>query len=94
MAEKISPSAKKVKLDVVQKPPPRRPNAFVAIPFDDSNIRSKIKQVQEIITQKEPKLSKACVPIDKSHITLFVHCCHFGSKSMRVSKSKLSVRRN
>ena len=72
MAEKISPSAKKLKLDVVQKPPPRRPNAFVAIPFDDSNIKSKIKQVQEIITQKEPKLSKACVPIDKSHITLLV----------------------
>ena len=44
MAEKISPSAKKLKLDVVQKPPPRRPNAFVAIPFDDSNIKSKIKQ--------------------------------------------------
>ena len=72
MAKEISQPAKKLKLDIVQKSSPLRPNAFVAIPFDDSNIKFKIKQVQDIITQKEPKLSKACVPVDKSHLTLLV----------------------
>ena len=31
-----------------------------------------MKQVQDHITQKEPKLIDACVPIEKAHLTLFV----------------------
>ena len=49
------------------------PNWFLAIPFNDNEkLCLKMKQIQNHITHKEPKLIDACVPIEKAHLTLFV----------------------
>jgi len=48
------------------------PNWFLAIPFDNPEIRNNVKMVQDLVVQKEPKLKNACVPVEKSHLTLFV----------------------
>ena len=40
------------------------------------------------------KIKKSKIVFWISNYCITMHCCHFGSKLMRVSKSKLSVRRN
>ena len=48
-----------------------RPNWFLAFQFDDSAILQKMRQIQNHVTSLEPKLSGACVPVEKAHMTLF-----------------------
>ena len=62
----------KLKLDNNTHSKRKTPNWFLAIPFDNLAIRSNIKLVQEHIIHKEPKLIEACIPVEKSHLSLFV----------------------
>ena len=66
----VPPAKKKAKMATATASP--RPNWFLAIQFDNSSIQEKMKSVQDHIVNLEPKLSQACVPIHKAHITLFV----------------------
>ena len=50
----------------------QRPNWFLAFQFDNTDILNKVKDIQNEIIEQEPKLSAACVPVAKSHLTLFV----------------------
>lgn len=49
-----------------------RPNWFLAIQFDNPEILNKVKDIQNDVIEQEPKLRTACVPVPKSHLSLFV----------------------
>merc|ERR1719491_561844 len=64
---------KKPKLDEsVTKPKIQKPNWFLALQFDNREILDNVKTMQSDVIELQPNLSKACVPVEKSHITLFV----------------------
>ena len=66
---------KKPKLDdssSVTKPKIQKPNWFLALQFDNREILDNVKTMQKDVIELQPNLSKACVPVEKSHITLFV----------------------
>ena len=65
---------KKPKLDdsSVLKMKIQRPNWFLALQFDNREILDNIKTMQNDVTELQPNLRRACVPVEKSHITLFV----------------------
>ncbi|XP_064412178.1 A-kinase anchor protein 7 isoform X3 [Latimeria chalumnae] len=50
----------------------QHPNYFVALPITDPKIQGGILAVQDIILQKNSRLSKALIPIPCLHITLLV----------------------
>ena len=50
----------------------KRPNWFLSIPIDDQEIKAKFDNVQKHVECVNPGLREACVPIEKSHLTLFV----------------------
>jgi len=50
----------------------KQPNWFFAIPIENVQIKEKMKNVQEKVTESKPELIDACVPIEKAHMTLFV----------------------
>ncbi len=54
-----------------QKRPPKKPNWFLALQFDNAGIQSKLQMVQDTIVQRQPELEPACTSIAKSHVTLF-----------------------
>ena len=62
------PNTKKPKLDKKR----QRPNWFLAFQFDNPDILQKVKNMQNDVIEVEPKLTNACVPVEKSHMTLFV----------------------
>jgi len=49
-----------------------RPNWFLAFQIDNEEIKSQMTQIQNHVTKSDPKLSQACVPVPKAHLTLFV----------------------
>ena len=65
---------KQPKLDEnsVTKPKIQRPNWFLALQFDNREILDNVKTMQNDVIELQPNLSRACVPVEKSHITLFV----------------------
>ena len=66
---------KKPKLDDSSVTKPKiiqRPNWFLALQFDNREILDNVKTMQKDVIELQPNLSKACVPVEKSHITLFV----------------------
>jgi len=50
----------------------QRPNWFLAFQFDNPDILDKVKNIQNDVIEQEPKLSQACVPVAKSHLSLYV----------------------
>ena len=62
------PNTKKPKFDKKR----QRPNWFLAFQFDNPDILQKVKNMQNDVIEVEPKLTNACVPVEKSHMTLFV----------------------
>ncbi|XP_054900357.1 A-kinase anchor protein 7-like isoform X3 [Poeciliopsis prolifica] len=50
----------------------QRPNYFVSIPITNTQMKSLVKEVQEAVLQKEPRLAKAMIPVPTLHITLLV----------------------
>ena len=50
----------------------QRPNWFIAIPFEEENIKDELRSVQEAIVEKNTALKRACIPPTKLHLTLFV----------------------
>ena len=66
---------KKPKLDDSSVTKPKiiqRPNWFLALQFDNREILDNVRTMQSDVIECQPNLSKACVPVEKSHITLFV----------------------
>ena len=65
---------KKPKLDdsSLTKPKIQRPNWFLALQFDNREILDNLKTMQNDVIELQPNLSRACVPVEKSHITFFV----------------------
>ncbi|XP_077443636.1 A kinase (PRKA) anchor protein 7 isoform X2 [Stigmatopora argus] len=50
----------------------QRPNYFVSIPITNAQISSAVAEVQESVLEREPRLSKAMIPIPTLHLTLLV----------------------
>lgn len=50
----------------------QRPNWFLALQFDSPDIIDKVKIMQNDVITLEPKLIGACVPPEKSHLSLYV----------------------
>jgi len=50
----------------------QKPNWFLALQFDNPDIIDKVKIMQNDVIALEPKLSGACVPPEKSHLSLYV----------------------
>ena len=50
----------------------QRPNWFLALQFDNREILDNVKTMQNDVIELQPNLSRACVPVEKSHITFFV----------------------
>jgi len=50
----------------------QKPNWFLALQFDNPDIIDKVKIMQNDVITLEPKLSGACVPPEKSHLSLYV----------------------
>ncbi|XP_015214611.1 A-kinase anchor protein 7 isoform X2 [Lepisosteus oculatus] len=50
----------------------QRPNYFVSVPITNPKIKGGIEAVQDIIVQKDHRLSKAMIPVGSLHITLLV----------------------
>ena len=66
-----SSSSNEIDKDVKAAKAPR-PNWFLAMQFDNPEIKDKMRIVQEAVIEKKPKLKPACTSIAKSHITLVV----------------------
>ncbi|XP_037393507.1 A-kinase anchor protein 7 isoform X4 [Pygocentrus nattereri] len=49
-----------------------RPNYFVSIPITNQKIKQAVEELQADILQKEPRLSRALIPVGTLHITLLV----------------------
>ncbi|XP_060769731.1 A-kinase anchor protein 7 isoform X2 [Neoarius graeffei] len=49
-----------------------RPNYFVSIPITNQKIKQGVEEVQAEVLQKDPRLSRALIPVDLLHITLLV----------------------
>ncbi|XP_072533518.1 uncharacterized protein [Salminus brasiliensis] len=49
-----------------------RPNYFVSIPITNQKIKEAVEEVQAEVLQKEPRLSRALIPVGTLHITLLV----------------------
>ncbi|KAL7889039.1 hypothetical protein AOLI_G00040130 [Acnodon oligacanthus] len=49
-----------------------RPNYFVSIPITNQKIKQAVEELQAEILQKEPRLSRALIPVGTLHITLLV----------------------
>ncbi|XP_062857866.1 A-kinase anchor protein 7-like isoform X2 [Trichomycterus rosablanca] len=49
-----------------------RPNYFVSIPITNQKIKQGVEEVQAEVLQKEPRLSRALIPIGTLHITVLV----------------------
>ena len=47
-----------------------RPTHFVCIRITDSNVQSKVSEIQGYITKYTPALAEACLPISALHVTL------------------------
>ena len=48
------------------------PNAFVALPIKSVSINQQIEQIQNHMLQKDPKVKRALIPLNRLHITLMV----------------------
>ncbi|KAL7872564.1 hypothetical protein SRHO_G00075470 [Serrasalmus rhombeus] len=49
-----------------------RPNYFVSIPITNQKIKQAVEELQAEVLQKEPRLSRALIPVGTLHITLLV----------------------
>ncbi|XP_073673018.1 A-kinase anchor protein 7 isoform X2 [Garra rufa] len=49
-----------------------RPNYFVSVPITNPEIKQVVKDVQEVVLEKDSRLSRALIPVDTLHITLLV----------------------
>ncbi|XP_022518362.1 A-kinase anchor protein 7 isoform X2 [Astyanax mexicanus] len=49
-----------------------RPNYFVSIPITNPEIKEVVEELQAEVLQKEPRLSRALIPVGTLHITLLV----------------------
>ncbi|XP_046729686.1 A-kinase anchor protein 7 isoform X3 [Silurus meridionalis] len=49
-----------------------RPNYFVSIPITNQKIKQGVEEVQAEVLQKDPRLSRALIPVGTLHITLLV----------------------
>ncbi|TSO15221.1 Interleukin-20 receptor subunit alpha [Bagarius yarrelli] len=49
-----------------------RPNYFVSIPITSQKIKHGVEELQAAVVQKDPRLSKALIPVGTLHITLLV----------------------
>ncbi|XP_026787064.3 A-kinase anchor protein 7 isoform X2 [Pangasianodon hypophthalmus] len=49
-----------------------RPNYFVSIPITNQKIKEGVEEVQAEVLQKDPRLSRALIPVGTLHITLLV----------------------
>ncbi|KAF4091989.1 hypothetical protein AMELA_G00015930 [Ameiurus melas] len=49
-----------------------RPNYFVSIPITNQKIKQGVEEVQAEVLQKDPRLSRALIPIGTLHVTLLV----------------------
>ena len=68
----------------------QRPNWFLAFQFDNPDILNKVKDIQNEIIEQEPKLSAACVPVAKSHLTLFVFNTQEVVKAIKIVSEVIS----
>ncbi|XP_057678308.1 A-kinase anchor protein 7-like isoform X2 [Corythoichthys intestinalis] len=50
----------------------QRPNYFVSIPITNAQISSAVTEVQESVLERDPRLSRAMIPIPTLHLTLLV----------------------
>jgi len=48
------------------------PNWFLAFQFDNPDIINNVKSIQNQVIEIEPNLAEACVPPEKSHLSLYV----------------------
>ncbi|GAA6068752.1 A-kinase anchor protein 7 isoform X3 [Tachysurus ichikawai] len=49
-----------------------RPNYFVSIPITNQKIKQGVEEVQSEVLQKDPRLSRALIPVGTLHVTLLV----------------------
>ncbi|XP_058248767.1 A-kinase anchor protein 7 isoform X1 [Hemibagrus wyckioides] len=49
-----------------------RPNYFVSIPITNQKIKQGVEEVQAEVSQKDPRLSRALIPVGTLHVTLLV----------------------
>ncbi|KAK3506602.1 hypothetical protein QTP70_010869 [Hemibagrus guttatus] len=49
-----------------------RPNYFVSIPITNQKIKQGVEEVQAEVLQKDPRLSRALIPVGTLHVTLLV----------------------
>lgn len=52
-----------------------RPTHFLALRIMDASVRDSLHRAQQDVVRASPHLAQCAVPIDKSHLTLFVFRC-------------------
>ncbi|XP_056116557.1 A-kinase anchor protein 7-like isoform X3 [Rhinichthys klamathensis goyatoka] len=49
-----------------------RPNYFISVPITNPEIKQAVQDMQKLVLEKDPRLSRALIPVDTLHITLLV----------------------